>query len=125
MFINLSNHPSPNWSAEQLEAARLYGGDLVDLPFPAVPAAASEEEVACLAKEYAHAIISQYEPKRDVLHVMGEMCFSFALVRLLQQAGFVCVASTTERTVREVEPGRKEVFFHFIRFRRYGSGVVG
>lgn len=120
MFINLSNHPSLNWSAEQLKAARLYGGDIVDIPFPTVPATADEEEVACLAKEYAYDIISHYEPKRDVLHVMGEMCFSFTLVRLLQQAGFVCIASTSERVVREEEPGRKEVFFHFIRFRRYG-----
>lgn len=120
MFINLSNHPSLNWSAEQLEVARHRGGDIVDIPFPTVLATADEKEVACLAKEYAYDIISHYDPKRDVLHVMGEMCFSFALVRLLQQAGFVCVASTSERVVREVEPGHKEVFFHFIRFRRYG-----
>ena len=120
MFINLSNHLSHTWSAEHLEVARHRGGDIVDIPFPTVSATADEEEVVCLAKEYAYDIISHYDPKRDVLHVMGEMCFSFALVRLLQQAGFVCVASTSERVVREVEPGRKEVFFHFIRFRRYG-----
>ena len=109
MFINLSNHSSSNWSAEQLEVARHRGGDIVDIPFPTVSATAD-----------VYDIISHYDPKRDVLHVMGEMCFSFALVRLLQQAGFVCVASTSERVVREEEPGRKEVFFHFIRFRRYG-----
>ncbi|WP_165155470.1 hypothetical protein [Parabacteroides sp. ZJ-118] len=121
MFINLSNHPSHLWSAEQMEAARKLGGDIVDVPFPAVPAMASEDDIACLAKEYADGIISQYDPKRDVLHVMGEMCLSFALVRLLQQAGFVCVASTSERMVQEGAPGHKEVFFHFIRFRRYGT----
>ena len=120
MFINLSNHPSHTWSAEQLGAARHYGGDIVDIPFPSVSAMANEEIVACLAKEYVGDIVSRYDPKRDVFHVMGEMCSSFALVRLLQQAGFVCVASTSERIVQEEEPGHKEVFFNFVRFRQYG-----
>ncbi|MBP3519264.1 MAG: CRISPR-associated protein [Parabacteroides sp.] len=119
MFINLSNHLSQTWSTEQMEAARQYGGNVVDMPFPAVSAMADENDLAVLVKEYAHDIISHYDPHQDVFHVMGEMCFSFALVRLLQQAGFVCVASTSERLVQEREPGHKEVFFHFIRFRRY------
>ena len=30
MFLNLSNHPSANWSAEQTEAAmRLYGVNII------------------------------------------------------------------------------------------------
>jgi len=81
---------------------------------------ADEDDIVRLAKEYASDIISRYDSKRDVVHVMGEMCFSFALVRLLQQAGFICVASTSDRIVREEEPGHKEVFFKFIRFRQYG-----
>lgn len=119
MFINLSNHPSSDWSEEQLEAARQYG-DVVDMPFPAVSAMADESDIAALVKEYANDIIPRYNARQDVFHVMGEMCFSFALIRLLQQAGFVCVASTSERIVREEEPGHKEVFFNFVRFRQYG-----
>ena len=33
MFVNLSNHPSSNWTPEQISAA---GGNVVDLPFPQV-----------------------------------------------------------------------------------------
>lgn len=121
MFINLSNHPSQDWSSEQLKVARQFGGDIVDIPFPSVPAVAGEDDITSLAKEYAADMVSRYEPRQDVFHVMGEMCFSFALIRLLQQAGFVCVASTSERIVREVKPGYKEVFFKFIRFRQYES----
>lgn len=35
MFINFSNHPSANWSREQLEAARRYG-EVADLSFPVI-----------------------------------------------------------------------------------------
>lgn len=119
MFINISNHPSSDWSEEQLDAVRQYG-DVVDMPFPAVFADEDETYISSLAKEYAEMMISRYDPRQDVFHVMGEMCFSFALIRLLQQAGFVCVASTSERIVREEEPGHKEVFFNFVRFRQYG-----
>lgn len=121
MFINLSNHPTSAWSAGQLDAARQYGDDIVDMPFPVVPATASESDIAYLVAEYASDIISKYDPLHDVFHVMGEMCFSFALICRLQQAGFVCVASTSERIVREEGSGHKEVFFNFIRFRRYGA----
>lgn len=119
MFINISNHLSCNWSEKQLDAARQYG-DIVELPFPAVPAAEGENYISSLAAEYVGEFIYRYDPRHDVFHVMGEMCFSFALVRLLQQAGFICVASTSERIVEEIEPGHKEVYFNFIRFRQYG-----
>ncbi|WP_455623657.1 CRISPR-associated protein [Parabacteroides sp.] len=119
MFINLSNHPSSNWSEKQLAAAHLHG-DIVDCPFPDIPAAEGEAYVSSLSVKYAHEIIERYDPSEDVVHIMGEMCFSFALIRLLQEAGFVCVASTSERIVKEDYPGHKEVFFNFIRFRQYG-----
>ncbi len=119
MFINLSNHPSSFWSATQLEKAHQYG-DVVDIPFPTVSATEGEEYIASLAMEYADKIISLYDPLKDVVHVMGEMCFSFALVHLLRKSGFVCVASTSERIVKEDRSGHKEVFFNFIRFRQYG-----
>ncbi|WP_337940470.1 CRISPR-associated protein [Parabacteroides sp.] len=120
MFINISNHPFCDWSENQLAAARQFG-EIVELPFPVVSASEGEDHIASLAKKYADEIISRYDSCHDVVHVMGEMCFSFALVKLLQQAGFVCVASTSDRVVKEVSPGHKEVFFKFIRFRQYGT----
>lgn len=118
MFINLSNHPSSNWSTEQLEATRPYG-EIVDMSFPAVSATGGEEYIASLVMKYASNIISQYDPLKDVIHVMGEMCFSFALVKRLQVAGFICLASTSERVVKETGPGHKETCFNFVKFRQY------
>lgn len=118
MFINLSNHPSDGWEARQVAAASRYG-DIVDLPFPNVPAEEDEDFIASLAGRYARLFREQYCPERDVFHIMGEMCFSFALIRLLRASGFTCVASTSERVVREDGKGHKEAYFSFIRFRKY------
>lgn len=118
MLINLSNHPSGGWEPEQLSAASRYG-EIIDMPFPLISAEEDEAYIASLAGRYARIIIEQYDPERDVLHIMGEMCFSFALIRQLRTVGFTCVASTSERMVREDGKGYKEVFFRFIRFRKY------
>lgn len=118
MFINLSNHPSSEWSERQLAEAREYG-DIIDIPFPAVSPWEDEAYIASLSADYLHDILSGYHPAQDVFHIMGEMCFSFSLVRKLQEKGFTCLASTSERIVTETSPGHKEVCFHFIRFRNY------
>lgn len=118
MFVNISNHPSSSWNDMQLGEAML-NGRVVDIPFPAISAAADEARVSSLADEYAEEIISRFNPQDDVCHVMGELCFCFMLIRRLQQAGFRCVASTSERVVQEYEPGYKQVLFNFVRFREY------
>lgn len=41
MFINFTNHPSAQWSAEQKAAAQAYG-EVIDLAFPAIDPAADE-----------------------------------------------------------------------------------
>ncbi len=41
-FINLTNHPSTKWGADQLAAAKKYG-NIVDIPFPAVDPEASSD----------------------------------------------------------------------------------
>lgn len=118
MFVNISNHPSCFWSDIQLGEAMLYGG-IVDIPFPVISATADEESVSSLADEYAKKIILRFNPQNDVCHVMGELNFCFILIRRLQQAGFRCVASTSERMVQEYEHGCKQVLFDFVRFREY------
>jgi hypothetical protein len=49
---------------------------------------------------------------------MGEMTFTFTLVKKLKQAGIPCLASTMERLVKE-EDGKKIVEFKFVQFREY------
>lgn len=118
MLINLSNHPSASWSPQQLAAAKVYG-EIVDLPFPAVDPEADEAEIAALGDEYLFKIKQLAQGKNVVVHLMGEMTLSFCLVRLLQDVGITCVASTSERMVEEEHNGKKEVYFLFKQFRAY------
>lgn len=54
MFINFTNHPSAQWSAEQKAAAQAYG-EVIDLAFPAIDPAADEAALDSLASAYAPA----------------------------------------------------------------------
>ena len=118
MLINLTNHPSARWSEKQKAAADEFG-EIVDVPFPQVEASADEQIVKSLAKEYLEKIKKIVGDNPVVVHVMGEMTFTYSLVSLLKAEDIVCVASTSERIVNEIENGKKEVVFQFNRFRRY------
>ena len=52
MFINFSNHPYAQWSAEQKAAAQVYG-KVIDLAFPAIDPADDEAALDSLATVYA------------------------------------------------------------------------
>lgn len=130
MFINLSNHPSDKWPAEQREAALAlsqalnegyddFTVDIKDIPFPNIQPEASSEEVANLADTYASRIGSSYMHQVTIVHVMGEMTFVVALVNALHKRGFACVASTTERQTIEHPDGSKTSQFKFVQFRHY------
>ncbi len=121
MLINLSNHPVSKWSNEQLSAAQTQFGEVVDLPFPIVDPRADENQVGALVDEYLQKVIYLSKNQKVAVHLMGEMNFSFALVARLQNAGFICVASTTQRIVNELPDGGKEVKFQFVRFRKYAQ----
>lgn len=118
MLINLSNHPSDKWSEGQTMASRQYG-EVVDLPFPQVDPEADTQSIQLLAEEYLAQIQQMANPTEAVIHIMGELNLTYALVNLLKAAGYTCVASTSTREVYEDEPGKKTVFFKFVRFREY------
>ncbi len=130
MLINLSNHPTAMWLPEQIEAAHRVYGEVLDLPFPAVPADADEADIQTIAQEYLKKVqtiaqeylnkVQTFSPSAEaVVHIMGEMTLTYALVCLLKQAGYTCVASTSVREVYEEEPGKKTAVFRFVRFRKY------
>lgn len=119
MLINLSNHPSENWPEEQISTAVEMFGSVEDLPFPAVPPEASTEEVVKLAESFVEKIRKMLQTKEDAVHIMGELTFVVALVRLLQDNAIRCVASTTVRSVEETEQGVKQSRFQFVKFREY------
>ena len=119
MLINLTNHPSDQWSKKQLEAASVYG-DIMDMPFPVIDEMADENYIEALADEYLQKILELAKDKNVTVHLMGELTFTFALLKRLQEHGVPCVASTSKRIVKEEGAGRKgEVIFQFERFRRY------
>lgn len=118
MLINLSNHPSCKWSEEQVAASHQYG-EVVELPFPQVDPEADTLNIQQLALEYLAKIQQMANPTEAVVHIMGELNLTYLLVLMLKTAGYSCVASTSVREVYEEEPGRKTVFFKFVRFREY------
>lgn len=119
MLINLTNHPATQWCDKQLEAASLYG-DIMDMTFPMIDETADEAYIEALADKYLQKILELAKDKNVTVHLMGELTFTFALLKRLQEHGVPCVASTSKRIVKEETAGRKgEVIFQFERFRRY------
>ena len=116
MFINLTNHPSSGWSQDQLNAAQKFG-EIVDISFPVIEPFFSKAEVDELADITVEEIKNL--DKNPVVHVMGEMTFTYAIVERLKARGLSCVASTTERLVKMMPDGKKISEFKFVQFREY------
>lgn len=118
-FINHTNHPSSRWEEGQRQAAEAYG-TIDDLPFPAIPADGTEEEVRRLAEENAETILAR---RPSAVLVQGEFSYTFALVRILKEAGIPTLSACSERhvTERTDENGEtiRESRFSFCRFRAY------
>lgn len=117
LFINITNHPSNEWKNAQLKAAQAFG-DVEDFPFPVVSPDMSSEDVNQLALEYADNIMHLFGTN-IIVHVMGEMTFTFMLVTKLKGMGIRCVASATERKVKVNEDGSILSEFSFVKFREY------
>lgn len=118
MLLNLSNHPSHNWPANQLKTALQQYETIHDIPFPQIDPHSTTEQVHQLAQQYCRDIISQHPPPITV-HLMGELTFTHVLVTKLTAAGIPCIASTTERIIKFEQDGTKHSTFRFVRFRAY------
>lgn len=118
ILINLSNHPFIDWEERQIQAATHYG-KVIDIPFPIVDEYADEYYITELALSYLQKIKTMGSPQEVTIHLMGEMTFCFALLKLLQQDKYTCIASTSKRLVENLEPSQKQVTFQFERFRKY------
>lgn len=115
MLLNLTNHPSSQWSKKQYHHAIELYKEVIDLPFPQISPALDSASLDFLVEEYEHKI-RQINP--IVVHIMGEMTFSFRLVQRLKILGILCIASTTERTTEQVG-NTKTSRFEFVQFRSY------
>ena len=104
LFINLSNHPSSKWSPKQIETALSISdnGPIIDIDFPNIDPNMTDMDVRKLASKYLKQIldlIEEYEVDNAFIHVMGEMTFTFNIVNLFMNNGYICYASTTKRNV--------------------------
>lgn len=117
-FINVSNHPSCQWSNEQITAAEKFG-KIVDIPFPIVETKASKEDIDNIARDLLIRIRGIASSKQAQIHIMGEMTLTFALLLKLKTFGYTCYAATSNRDVILREDGVKEVIFKFEKFREY------
>lgn len=118
MLINLSNHPSADWNETQLAAAGKFG-EIRDLPFPQIDPTLSPKQINELAAQYLLQVQTIASPQEAVVHIMGELTFCVVLVDMLKGAGYICLASTAERKVKDLGDGKKEVTFDFVQFREY------
>jgi hypothetical protein len=121
MLINLSNHPSQNWSINQLSEARNLFGEVIDIPFPQIDPNGDEDYICAIADKYFLICKEKIENSSDTnsaVHLMGELNFLFVLANKFLKSGIKCVASTTERNSIE-KNGVKISEFKFIRFREY------
>lgn len=129
IFINLTNHPSATWDADQKMAAQKYGR-IVDLEFPQVPAAADEGYVNKLVRKYYRIIRDTAErqgggdwKKGTTVLLQGEFTFTCQLAGLLRAEGIPVLSACSERAAEE-QTGPdgvsvKRSWFRFVRFRAY------
>lgn len=121
MFINFTNHPFAQWSAEQKAAAQIYG-EVIDLAFPAIDPSANEAALDSLASAYAARILNL---NPDAVLCQGECTFVYRIVRQLEAAGIPVLAACSRRKSQETTypdgSTLKRSIFVFAGFRRYGS----
>ena len=119
IFLNHTNHPSDKWSSEQIAAAEIFG-EIIDLPFPAIPPEFEKEEVAKKVAENLKKILS-LEPVAVLCQ--GEFNYTFAMVSELKKNKIPVFAATSERIVSTViqdDGSSKSVStFRFVKFRNY------
>ena len=73
MLLNCSNHISKNWSEKQLKAASQWG-EIIDYPFPQVPAIADEVYISKQADDIVKDIRSM---QPSVVMCQGEFTLSY------------------------------------------------
>lgn len=120
MLLNLSNHPVEKWPDLQKIEAKKRFGNVTDLPFPNIPPEWDKEQVGSAVTEVFEKCAGLLpEKENNAIHVMGEMTFTYAFVKLAKDKGVTCLASTTKRLVETNDKGEKISLFSFVQFREY------
>ena len=118
VLVNISNHPSTNWSEKQKEGWK----EIVDIPFPKIDPRASEEEIIQMVGDLHKKLLK--EGYRNIM-IQGE--FSFVSAFLLRNSAcenshFKFWVPTTDRKVTEIKNPdgtvTKKSEFRFVQWRR-------
>ena len=75
VFINLTNHHSKYWREQQKKEAHKYGA-IVDIPFPNVPAEATEDDIRRLCDATVKKVMG-YSP--EAVLCQGNLRWHFKL----------------------------------------------
>ncbi len=120
MLINLSNHPSSQWGASQLQAATQFG-QIIDIPFPEIEPDWDASQVEQLAEEYLDKILMLASDRNEIpiVHLMGEYVFCFQMATMLKTNSITVLVSTSRRHSVMNDDGTKTIRFDFVRFREY------
>ncbi len=119
LLINLSNHPFAEWQEEQRHASEVYG-PCIDMPFPQIDPDADDNQMESVVEKYTLQVEEYAKTHNVTVHIMGEMCFTYRLVKRLSAMGIKCNCSTSCRLVSDEGNGKRYVEFHFKKFRNYG-----
>ena len=119
MLINLSNHPSTEWQQPQIEAAMEHYGGIIDLEFPDVDPMAPLPVIESLADSCIDKVMALAHGNDTVIHIMGEMTLTYALVNRFKEMGIKCIASCSERQCFKNENRQIVKTFNFKQFRPY------
>lgn len=124
-FLNLSNHPSVQWSDLQLSTARELtknqSATIIDYPFPHIDPELSSIEIEQLADQLLDDLTTLMHEGDDrivAVHIAGEPIMCLAISRGLRTRGVKCYSATSHRLSTE-EDGVKRSEFHFVRFREW------
>ena len=116
VFVNHTNHPSARWDAQQLMEAESFG-TVVDVPFPEVPADASEEDVQEMVQEHLAEILALHPA---AVLCQGEFTYTYLMIHQLLLRHIPVLAACSERQTEERHnaDGSTTRVSHFI-FRQY------
>lgn len=129
-FLNCTNHPSEKWDEAQRNAALKLAEQIIDLPFPNIPAAATYDDITSISREYTKKIFDIGENDAVCL-LQGEMT---VLCFMAEQSGYKesqtdiecyggpraimqCYTACSERRCTENPDGTRTYLFEFVQFR--------
>lgn len=123
MFFNISNHPchveKSTWSREQVEAAKVIGGEVIDIPFPTVTPDMSDERIASIAREVARDIKGMSHNRLSAAMVAGEYVTTIRIIAELQKVSIPCFFGQSERIAEEREENGQVVVVHKFMFKGF------